>query len=88
MEILVTTKDPEHKAKAFEKCLDVIKSAGVRAHGYNLEDACVVLTVSHRRKSVRYQKMRPLDHLQKTGNVPLGTFLKKSKKSILLQPSL
>lgn len=28
MEILVTSKDQEQKAKAFEKCLDVIKSAG------------------------------------------------------------
>lgn len=29
VEILVTTKDPESKSKAFEKCLEVIKSAGV-----------------------------------------------------------
>jgi Xaa-Pro aminopeptidase len=29
VEILVTTKDPEEKAKAFYKCLDVIKNAGV-----------------------------------------------------------
>lgn len=29
MELLVTTKDPETKTKAFEKCLDVIKGAGV-----------------------------------------------------------
>lgn len=29
VEILVTTKDAEQKAKVFEKCLDVIKSAGV-----------------------------------------------------------
>ncbi|KAJ5833155.1 hypothetical protein N7474_001466 [Penicillium riverlandense] len=28
VEILVTTKDPESKTKAFEKCLDVIKGAG------------------------------------------------------------
>ena len=25
----MTTKDPESKTKAFEKCLDVIKGAGV-----------------------------------------------------------
>lgn len=30
VELLVTTKDPESKIKAFEKCLDVIKGAGVR----------------------------------------------------------
>jgi Xaa-Pro aminopeptidase len=30
VEILVTTKDPESKTKAFEKCLEVIKGAGVR----------------------------------------------------------
>jgi hypothetical protein len=29
VEILVTTKDAEEKAKAFSKCLDVIKNAGV-----------------------------------------------------------
>lgn len=29
VEILVTTKDAEEKAKAFTKCLDVIKNAGV-----------------------------------------------------------
>jgi Xaa-Pro aminopeptidase len=29
VEILVTTKDPESKTKAFEKCLEVIKTAGV-----------------------------------------------------------
>lgn len=29
VELLVTTKDPESKTKAFEKCLDVIKGAGV-----------------------------------------------------------
>ncbi|PGH16894.1 FACT complex subunit spt16 [Polytolypa hystricis UAMH7299] len=28
VEILVTSKDPEQKAKAFDKCLDVIKNAG------------------------------------------------------------
>ncbi|KAJ5169109.1 FACT complex subunit s.t1.c16 [Penicillium canariense] len=28
VELLVTTKDPESKTKAFEKCLDVIKGAG------------------------------------------------------------
>lgn len=30
MEILVTTKEPDQKKKAFEKCLEAIKSAGVR----------------------------------------------------------
>ncbi|KAJ5105144.1 hypothetical protein NUU61_002491 [Penicillium alfredii] len=30
VEILVTTKDPESKNKAFEKCLDVIKGAGAK----------------------------------------------------------
>lgn len=30
VEILAITKDPEQKAKAFEKCLGVIKEAGVR----------------------------------------------------------
>lgn len=29
VELLVTTKDPESKTKAFEKCLEVIKGAGV-----------------------------------------------------------
>lgn len=29
VETLVVSKDPESKTKAFEKCLDVIKSAGV-----------------------------------------------------------
>lgn len=29
VEILVTTKDPEQKLKAFEKCTEVIKNAGV-----------------------------------------------------------
>lgn len=29
VETLVVTKDPESKTKAFDKCLDVIKSAGV-----------------------------------------------------------
>lgn len=29
VEILVTTKDAEQKTKIFEKCLDIIKTAGV-----------------------------------------------------------
>ena len=29
VEILVTSKDPEEKMKSFEKCIDVIKNAGV-----------------------------------------------------------
>ena len=29
VELLVTTKDPESKTKAFEKCVEVIKGAGV-----------------------------------------------------------
>jgi FACT complex subunit SPT16 N-terminal lobe domain len=29
VEILVTTKDPDQKAKVFEECLDVIKNSGV-----------------------------------------------------------
>lgn len=29
LEIIVTTKDPEQKKKAFDKCLATIKSAGV-----------------------------------------------------------
>lgn len=29
VEILVTTKDQEEKTKLFEKCVDIIKSAGV-----------------------------------------------------------
>jgi Xaa-Pro aminopeptidase len=30
VEILVTSKDPADKAKAFSKCVEVIKAAGVR----------------------------------------------------------
>lgn len=30
LEIIVTTKDPEQKKKAFDKCLATIKAAGVR----------------------------------------------------------
>lgn len=33
VELLVTTKDPESKTKAFEKCLEVIKGAGVSHPG-------------------------------------------------------
>lgn len=34
VEILVTSKDPESKTKAFDKCLDVIKGAGVSLQHY------------------------------------------------------
>lgn len=88
VEILVTTKDPESKAKAFEKCLDVIKNAGVSIYYHYLYDVCVVLTLSRRRRLVPCPKMRPLAHLQKTGNALLGTFQRTSRKLILLLRSL
>lgn len=31
VEILVTSKDPDEKSRSFEKCLEVIKNAGVSA---------------------------------------------------------
>ena len=38
LEILVRGKDPEQNAKQFEKCLDLIKGAGVRSSQIILMD--------------------------------------------------
>lgn len=60
MELLVTTKDPETKTKAFEKCLDVIKGAGVG---------------STRNKLSRIEDVQSLnlDQQKKVGTLPKDT---------------
>ena len=50
MEILVTSKDQEQKAKAFEKCLDVIKSAGVRPFWQDTRNHVTIVLTSVKKK--------------------------------------
>lgn len=52
VEILAITKDPEQKTRAFEKCLDVIKGAGVRSSIATTDISFGLGTVLTDRKSV------------------------------------
>ena len=44
IEVLVRGKDPTENAKQFEKCLDVIKGAGVRRLSYSWKAAVLMAT--------------------------------------------
>lgn len=65
VEILVTTKDAEQKTKIFEKCLDIIKNAGV--------SVIITIFLEHiaefnRKKLGRSQRIRLQGLLQTNGN--------------------
>ena len=59
LETLVVSKDQESKTKAFEKCLDVIKGAGVSSHVVS-KDCCLKLTNNQK-------KVGTLKDVQATG---------------------
>lgn len=90
VEILAITKDPEQKTRAFEKCLDVIKGAGVRSSIATTDISFglgTVLTPS-RKGLALYRKIPHRVLLQMNGSVSLEISPKKWKKLILLPLSL
>jgi hypothetical protein len=77
VEILVTTKDAEEKAKVFEKCLEVIKTSGVRFSPFRQKAQMLTF---RRTKSEFYQETQLRAHLWKTGSALMPRYLARWKK--------
>lgn len=89
VEILVTAKDPEQKKKAFDQCLEAIKTAGVCLIYKSIcgQNANTQLN-QKRKKSACYRKTRVPVPLQMIGNVPSQRYQEKLKKPMSLLLSL
>lgn len=75
LEILVTSKEPEQKKKAFDKCLEAIKNAGVWVANGSIPEIVRKTNPRNRKKSAYFPKTRLLDLSQMTGDVHLRRYL-------------